>query len=71
MHIYRYLCCWRPPMLGAVPKDVYKIDDRGYKTTDANGGTRYVWGAVEYTRKLTDREVYEYELEFESEGEVE
>ena len=71
MYTYRYLCCFRPPMMGAIPKGAYNIDFNEFDMEDAGGHTRHVWGAVEYTRKLTDKEVYDYELEFESEGEVE
>lgn len=59
---FRYYLPYRPPMPGAIPKDgivqMFSADHR--KKMD--GCDRPVWGWVEYDRKLTRKEIDDYEL---------
>ena len=72
MYTYRYLCCNRPPMPGGIPKGAVNVEDfEPYRYEDAGGHCRIVWGAVEYDHELTEKEIEDYELEYDSEGEVE
>ena len=65
---YRYLCTQRPLMPGGIPRGAVNVDYNEYYHEDNGGHVVYVWGAVEYDHPLTDKEIYDYELEFESEG---
>lgn len=60
--LYRYFLPYRPPMPGAMPKEgiveMFAQDQR----QKMNGCDRPVWGWVQYDRKLTDKEVSDYEL---------
>lgn len=53
---YTYKCKYRPPMPGSVPRGFVGLTD-GDKSVDG------YWGTVTYNRKLTAKEVKEYELE--------
>ena len=69
MYTYRYLCCNRPPMPGGIPKGAVNVEDfEPYRYEDAGGHCRIVWGAVEYDHELTEKEIEDYELEYDSEG---
>lgn len=57
MTVYRYACPERPPMPGTVPREMIGISS---EEQTING--RNVWGIVDYNRKLTEKEVYDYEL---------
>lgn len=62
--IYRYYCPYRPPAPGAVPRGAVRVvfsDDEFM--TDEEGYVHRAWGFVEYDHKLTDAEIYDYELE--------
>ena len=66
--VYRYLCTNRPPMPGGIPKGAANVECfEPYRTEDPGGHPCIVWGAVEYTRKLTEDEVADYELIFDGE----
>ena len=57
--VYPYHCLMRPPMPGAVPKDgLSYVDFREGKLLDG----RHHWGTAVYTRKLTRKEIDDYEL---------
>ena len=59
----RYLCTQRPPVPGAVPKTGLKnVEYLDRYMEDAGGHVRYIYGAVEYDRELTDKEIDDYEL---------
>ena len=70
MYTYSDYCCYRPPMPGGIPKGAVGVDYNEMTIEDAGGHTRHVWGTVDYDRKLTDREISDYELEYAGEGEV-
>lgn len=53
---YTYKCKYRPPMPGSVPRGFVRFTD-GDKSVDDH------WGTVTYNRKLTEKEIQEYELE--------
>lgn len=58
---YKYYTVRRPPDIGTVPKDFIHIESYGeIKQLDKSG--YHAWGEVEYNRKLTDKEVNDYEL---------
>ena len=60
MKVYRYYCQFRPPMPGAIPRDgLVNIADFDYPQS-FNGIS--AWGWAEYSRPLTDDEIYHYEL---------
>ena len=55
---YRYYCPERPPMPGAIPKaGLVEVGDEMCWPEDM-----FCWGWCEYSRKLTEEEVAEYEL---------
>lgn len=59
--MYRYYCIMRPPAPGTIPKGVETVCafiERRY-IPEIN---RMAWGYVEYYRKLTLHEVFDYEL---------
>lgn len=59
--IYKYYTVRRPPDIGSVPKDFVNIKSYGeLKQLEKSG--YHAWGEVEYKRKLTDKEIYDYEL---------
>lgn len=58
--VYRYYCQYRPPMPGAIPREGL-VNVAEYDYPQSFNGIR-AWGYVEYDRKLTDKEVYSYEL---------
>ncbi len=62
MDTYRYLCPERPPMPGGIPKGAVSVDYTEFTYEDTGGGTHHIWGAVEYDRELTDKEIQDYEL---------
>lgn len=56
---YTYLCRMRPPAPGAVPRNGLKaVFPEEYEWND-----RRYWGRVVYDRKLTEKELAEYELD--------
>ena len=60
MKVYRYYCQFRPPMPGAIPRDgLENIADFDYPQS-FNGIS--AWGWAEYSRPLSDDEIYHYEL---------
>ena len=59
--VYRYYCPFRPPMPGAIPRQ--GLDRVGcYDAKQSIGNDICAWGYAEYTRALTDQEIYQYEL---------
>lgn len=58
---YRYYCLFRPPMPGTIPRGMVKIVDFGERRMVPEI-RREAWGYVDYERKLSEREMYEYEL---------
>ena len=59
--VYRYYCQFRPPMPGAIPRQgLDRVACYDYK--QAVGNDIYAWGYAEYTRPLTDDEIYHCEL---------
>ena len=57
----RYACLMRPPFPGAVPRNGMIGCDT--KIGEAPSG-HLMWGVVEYDRKLSEKEVVDYELEY-------
>lgn len=59
---YRYYTLYRPPMPGGIPKQgllsIHEYEDR-LLVTSIN---RWAWGYAEYSRKLTEKEISDYEL---------
>lgn len=53
---YRYGLIARPPSIGAVPP--------GYIIGSERKSTDFRFGTIDYPRRLTDEEVYRYELVF-------
>lgn len=68
MTYYRYATLMRPAGLGAVPTQGLVACEDYYG--DAPSGHR-MYSFADYNRKLTEKEVSDYELEFCSEVEVE
>ena len=61
---YRYYCPHRPPVPGAIPRGVVRIEySEDCTMTDEQGNVRKAWGFVEYDRQLTDKEVNDFELD--------
>ena len=60
MTVYRYVLLMRPPCLGAFPMNgmIRCSCEEGI----APSGHHY-WGWCEYNRRLSDKEVYDYEME--------
>lgn len=59
---YRYWLTLRPAMPGTVPtKNLERIENFGSRAYSEEAG-REVWGCVEYSEPLTDKQVAEYEL---------
>lgn len=59
--MYKYYLLMRPRSIGTNPRDVtgwVDYDDRRYIPEIG----RYAWGELYYKRRLTDKEVVEYEL---------
>lgn len=62
MMVYRYYCKYRPPMPGSVPKQGL-VNIGAYDWPQKFDGIPCgVWGYVEYSRRLTEREIADYEL---------
>lgn len=59
---YRYYMPYRPPMPGAMPKDGIVRMFAQESRAKMEGCNRPVWGWVEYDRKLTAKEISDYEL---------
>ena len=60
---YVYYLPFRPPMPGAMPRSgLVSMEDFGDKRETPIGID--AWGKVIYNRKLTDDEVYDYELNY-------
>ena len=61
---HRYYCPQRPPVPGAIPRGVVRIEyaEDGFMIDD-EGHSRKAWGFVEYDRELTDKEVADFELD--------
>lgn len=59
--VYRYYCLYRPQAPGAVPKGMVgmeeTMEDTYFPQIECTA-----WGYVDYTRRLTDEEVSQYEL---------
>ena len=60
MERYVYHCLMRPAGPGAVPRDGW-IDTTFDEGVSPSG--HHTWGTVIYNRKLSDTEIYNYELE--------
>lgn len=56
---YIYYFRLRPPALGTHPKGFIKLNT---DSITING--REYWGSVTYNRKLTDQEIYDYDLDY-------
>lgn len=60
--MYKYYLLYRPAAPGTIPKNglenIVNYDNRQYESTI----NRDVWGYVEYTRPLTEKEIASYEL---------
>ena len=56
----KYATLMRPPGPGAVPREGW-IDTSFDELTTPSG--HHAWGWVEYNRKLTQKEIDDYELE--------
>ena len=60
--MHRYYLTLRPAMPGTVPtKNLSEMNNYDKRQFDENAG-RDVWGYVEYTEPLSNKEVWEYEL---------
>lgn len=60
--MYRYYLTLRPAIPRTVPtKNLSEINNYDKRHFDENAG-RDVWGYVEYTEPLSNKEVWEYEL---------
>ncbi len=60
--MYRYYLRLRPAMPGTIPtKSLDRIENYDYRRFDEDAGED-VWGYVEYTEPLTDKEIDKYEL---------
>ena len=68
MLIVRYALLMRPPMPGAMTKNGL-LECRDIKGNTPSGHP--AWGWAEYNRKLTDKEISDYELEYISSFETE
>lgn len=55
MKLYKYGFRLRPPSLATQPNDFVDI---------SSGGINGYWGFVVYKRELTNKEIYEYDLDF-------
>lgn len=65
MKRYRYYCPARPPVPGAIPRGVIRVecaDEDGYMV-DEERYSHQCWGFVEYDRELTQKEIDDYELD--------
>ena len=60
MKTYRYATLMRPPELGACPME--GMVAFSWENGIAPSGHHY-WGWCEYNRKLTDKEIIDYEME--------
>lgn len=60
--MFRYYCTLRPPAPGAIPGGAVKVDYNEFTAEDAGGHVVHIWGAVEYARELTQKEICDYEL---------
>lgn len=62
---YRYYCPCRPPAPGAIPPGVTRIvyADDDAVMVDEEGYPHKAWAMVEYDRRLTDKELEDYELD--------
>jgi len=65
MDTYVYAMLMRPPQLGAMPTSGM-VSCSCEPVVPPSG--HHTWGWVKYNRKLTDKEVSDYELEFIKEG---
>lgn len=61
MKYYRYATLMRPAGLGAVPRE--GLDHCQDAEGTAPSG-HSIWSICDYTRKLTDKELHDYEMEF-------
>ena len=57
---WAYLCLMRPPTPGAIPKE--GLDFVDFREGKSLSGHHY-WGHAVYNRKLSDEEIYHYDLE--------
>lgn len=60
--VYRYACLMRPPGPGAVPRDGLEYCNADPYIHPFTG--RECCGYCDYDRKLTDKEVSDYELDY-------
>ena len=58
---YKYYTKRRPPDIGTIPKDFVDIKSYGARKTVMENGMQ-AWGEVVYNRKLTEKEINDYEL---------
>lgn len=60
--LYRYWLTLRPAMPGTIPsRNLERIENFDSRTYSEDAG-REVWGYVEYSEPLTDRQIFDYEL---------
>lgn len=59
--LYKYYTTKRPPDIGTVPKDFINVINYGELKQIRKSGF-HAWGEVEYSRKLSEKEIYDYEL---------
>ena len=62
MTLYLYYCPMRPPTVGAVPRDGLEYAHSYDSRRDIPLIGRAAWGYAVYSRKLTDKEISDYEL---------
>jgi len=61
--MHEYYCTSRPPTAFTVPRDgLEQVDRFGLGEKVIPGSSRYVWGTVTYSRRLTMAEVEAYDL---------
>lgn len=61
--MYCYYCTQRPPAPGAIPKGCIEVEDFDERNIEDLGGHWIrAYGKIWYDRKLTDQELYGYEL---------
>ena len=55
---YTYYYRLRPPSIGTQPKDFIKLNPNSIIVNN-----REYWGSVSYHRELTEKELYQYDLD--------
>lgn len=60
-NLYKYYSLRRPVDIGTCPSGFIKKENYGSRKSVMNH-TASAWGEVVYNRKLTEKEIYDYEL---------